>query len=101
LDHSAKARALPIAGSNGPLVSPNEAGLNPKLKSAQSYLPLMSKSMKPEEVPMKVWLTIFALAALNGTLVFEKLHSVPVEFMVEEDDTAPKEDPTLAEDGKH
>jgi len=38
---------------------------------------------------------------VNGTLVFEKLHSVPVEFMVEEDDTAPKEDPTLAEDGKH
>ena len=30
---------------------------------------------------------------VNGTLVFEKLHSVPVEFIVEEDDTAPKEEP--------
>jgi hypothetical protein len=38
---------------------------------------------------------------VNGTLVFEKLHGVPVEFMVEEDDTAPKEDPLLAEDGRH
>jgi hypothetical protein len=38
---------------------------------------------------------------VNGTLVFEKLHSVPVEFMAEEDHTGPKEDPTLAEDGKH
>ncbi|WP_051953043.1 copper chaperone PCu(A)C [Methylocapsa aurea] len=27
-----------------------------------------------------------------GTLVFEKLHSVPIHFMVESDDTAPKED---------
>jgi hypothetical protein len=36
-----------------------------------------------------------ALAAdtmVKGTLVFEKLHSVPIEFMVEQDDTAPKED---------
>ena len=38
---------------------------------------------------------------VNGTLVFEKLHSVPVEFMVEQDETAPKEDPTPAEDDKH
>ncbi len=45
--------------------------------------------------------TLEADTMVNGTLVFEKLHSVPVEFMVEEDDTAPKEDPTLAEDGKH
>lgn len=29
---------------------------------------------------------------VDGTLVFEKLHSVPVNFMVESDDTAPKED---------
>jgi copper(I)-binding protein len=31
-------------------------------------------------------------AMVQGTLVFEKLHSVPIEFMVEADDTAPKED---------
>lgn len=30
---------------------------------------------------------------VDGTLVFEKLHSVPVHFMVEQDDTAPKEEP--------
>ena len=29
---------------------------------------------------------------VDGTLVFEKLHSVPIHFMVEQDDTAPKED---------
>jgi periplasmic copper chaperone A len=29
---------------------------------------------------------------VDGTLVFEKLHSVPVHFMVEQDDTAPKEE---------
>ncbi|HEY8008797.1 MAG TPA: copper chaperone PCu(A)C [Methylocella sp.] len=29
---------------------------------------------------------------VEGTLVFEKLHSVPVHFMVEPDDTAPKEE---------
>ncbi len=29
---------------------------------------------------------------VDGTLVFEKLHSVPIHFMVEADDTAPKED---------
>jgi copper(I)-binding protein len=29
---------------------------------------------------------------VDGTLVFEKLHSVPIHFMVEPDDTAPKED---------
>jgi hypothetical protein len=28
---------------------------------------------------------------VKGTLVFEKLHSVPIHFMVESDDTAPKE----------
>jgi len=37
-----------------------------------------------------------------GTLVFEKLHSVPIHFMVEPDDTAPKEDASGAEDhSKH
>jgi periplasmic copper chaperone A len=30
---------------------------------------------------------------IDGTLIFEKLGSVPVHFMVEEDDTAPKEEP--------
>ena len=30
---------------------------------------------------------------VDGTLVFEKLHSVPIHFMVEQDDTAPKEEP--------
>jgi periplasmic copper chaperone A len=49
----------------------------------------------------KITKAIVADTMVNGTLVFEKLHSVPIEFMVEEDDTAPKEDPTLAEDGKH
>jgi periplasmic copper chaperone A len=34
---------------------------------------------------------------VDGTLVFEKLHSVPVHFMVEQDDTAPKEDPASAQ----
>jgi periplasmic copper chaperone A len=29
---------------------------------------------------------------VDGTLVFEKLHSVPIHFMVEQDDTAPKEE---------
>ena len=31
-------------------------------------------------------------SVVHGTLVFEKLHSVPIHFMVEPDDTAPKED---------
>ena len=29
---------------------------------------------------------------VDGTLVFEKWHSVPIQFMVEQDDTAPKEE---------
>jgi len=49
----------------------------------------------------KITKALVADTMVNGTLVFEKLHSVPVEFMVEEDDTAPKEDLTPAEDGKH
>jgi hypothetical protein len=32
----------------------------------------------------------------EGTLVFEKLKAVPVHFMVEQDDTAPKEEPAAA-----
>jgi len=38
---------------------------------------------------------------VNGTLVFEKLHSVPIHFMVEQDDTAPKEDAAPAQDSMH
>jgi periplasmic copper chaperone A len=34
---------------------------------------------------------------VNGSLVFEKLHSVPVHFMVEQDDTAPREEPASAQ----
>jgi len=34
---------------------------------------------------------------VDGTLVFEKLHSVPIHFMVEQDDTAPKEDAAPAQ----
>jgi copper(I)-binding protein len=49
----------------------------------------------------KITKALVADTMVNGTLVFEKLHSVPVEFMVEQDDTAPKEDPTLGPDGKH
>jgi copper(I)-binding protein len=49
----------------------------------------------------KITKALEADTMVNGTLVFEKLHSVPVEFMVEQDETAPKEDPTPAEDGKH
>ena len=37
-------------------------------------------------------------SASNLPTIFSR---VPVEFMVEEDDTAPKEDATSAEDGKH
>ena len=33
---------------------------------------------------------------VDGTLVFEKLHTVPVHFMIEQDDTAPKEEPEPA-----
>ncbi len=38
---------------------------------------------------------------VNGTLVFEKLHSVPIHFMVEADDTAPKEDAAPGQDSMH
>jgi hypothetical protein len=38
---------------------------------------------------------------VDGTLVFEKLHNVPIHFMVEQDDTAPKEDAAPAQDAMH
>jgi copper(I)-binding protein len=38
---------------------------------------------------------------VDGTLVFEKLHGVPIHFMVEQDDTAPKEDVAPAQDSTH
>jgi copper(I)-binding protein len=38
---------------------------------------------------------------VEGALVFEKLNSVPIHFMVEQDDTAPKEDAAPAQDSKH
>ena len=40
----------------------------------------------------KVTKALIADSMVDGTLVFEKLHSVPIHFMVEQDDTAPKED---------
>lgn len=49
----------------------------------------------------KITRALVADTMVDGTLVFEKLHSVPVEFMVEEDDTAPKEDPPSTADAKH
>jgi periplasmic copper chaperone A len=36
---------------------------------------------------------------VDGTLVFAKLHSVPIHFMVEPDDTAPKEEQAPPQDG--
>src|SRR3984893_19005497 len=38
---------------------------------------------------------------VDGTLVFEKLHGVPVHCMVGQDDTAPKEDAAPAQDSMH
>jgi copper(I)-binding protein len=40
----------------------------------------------------KVTKALEAGEMVDGTLVFEKLHSVPVSYMVELDDTAPKEE---------
>jgi copper(I)-binding protein len=45
----------------------------------------------------KITKDLEADSMVDGTLVFEKLHSVPVHFMVEEDDTAPKEEPASAQ----
>ena len=36
---------------------------------------------------------------VEGTLIFEHLHSVPVHFMVEQDDTAPKEEAASGHQG--
>jgi copper(I)-binding protein len=38
----------------------------------------------------KITNALVADTMVNGTLVFEKLHSVPIEFMVEQDDTGAK-----------
>ncbi len=46
----------------------------------------------------KITKALEADTEVEGTLVFEKLHSAPVVFMVEEDDTAPKEDAAVAID---
>ena len=40
----------------------------------------------------KITRDLAADSTVEGTLMFEKLHSVPIHFMVEQDDTAPKED---------
>ncbi|MGH6850472.1 MAG: copper chaperone PCu(A)C, partial [Methylocella sp.] len=40
----------------------------------------------------KITKALIADTEVQGTLVFEKLHSVPIHFIVEQDDTAPKED---------
>ena len=46
----------------------------------------------------KIAKALTADSMVDGTLVFEKLHSVPIHFMVEQDDTAPKEDAGAAQD---
>jgi periplasmic copper chaperone A len=40
----------------------------------------------------KVTKALVVDTTVEGTLVFEKLHAVPIHFMVEQDDTAPKEE---------
>ncbi|MGH6835771.1 MAG: copper chaperone PCu(A)C [Methylocella sp.] len=45
----------------------------------------------------KITKPLTADSMVEGTLVFEKLQSVPIHFMVEQDDTAPKEDAAPAE----
>jgi hypothetical protein len=49
----------------------------------------------------KITKALEADTEIEGTLVFEKLHSAPVTFMVEQDDTAPKEDAPLAASHTH
>jgi copper(I)-binding protein len=49
----------------------------------------------------KVTKALTADSMVDGTLVFEKLHSVPIHFMVEADDTAPKEDAAPGQDSMH
>jgi copper(I)-binding protein len=45
----------------------------------------------------KITKALSADSMVEGTLVFEKLHSVPIHFMVEQDDTTPKEDAAPAQ----
>jgi copper(I)-binding protein len=49
----------------------------------------------------KITKALIADSMVEGTLVFEKLHAVPIHFMVEQDDTAPKEDAAPAQDSMH
>jgi copper(I)-binding protein len=49
----------------------------------------------------KITKALTADSMVNGTLVFEKLHSVPIHFMVEQDDTAPKEEAAPAQESMH
>jgi copper(I)-binding protein len=49
----------------------------------------------------KITKTLTEDSMVEGTLVFEKLHSVPIQFMVEPDDTAPKEDAASAQESMH
>jgi copper(I)-binding protein len=54
-----------------------------------------SIELAPTAYQLKFGKTTKALtedSMVNGTLVFEKLQSVPIHFMVEHDDTAPKEE---------
>ncbi len=49
----------------------------------------------------KITKALIADSMVSGTLTFEKLHSVPIHFMVEQDDTAPKEDAAPGQDSMH
>jgi copper(I)-binding protein len=52
----------------------------------------------------KVTKALIADSMVDGTLVFEKwgiLFNAPIDFMVEQDDTAPKEDAAPAQDSTH
>jgi periplasmic copper chaperone A len=49
----------------------------------------------------KITKTLSEDTMVNGTLVFEKMHSVPIHFMVEQDETAPKEDAAPAQGAMH
>lgn len=63
-----------------------------------------SIELPPDKYQFKFGKTTKALVedlTVEGTLVFEKLHSVPIHFMVEQDDTAPKEEAAPAQDAMH
>ena len=52
----------------------------------------------------KVTKALIADSMVDGSLVFEKwsiLFNVPIDFMVEQDDTAPKEEPAPAQNSMH